>query len=141
MNSLTIKINIFIYVIFFLTVGCAGTVKDNTPKECVKNILNAKIVKEDERNHRFFLVSTKIKAKDILDNQSQLEECFVNTEWQFDWALSVFTDVKYAGYKDEERIMPFHKKNMWAKAYVLEYDQMSKSLIESPALNPRQIMP
>ncbi len=141
LNSLMTKTLISFCLLFTLTSGCAVTEKEGSPKECVNNVLNLKVVRVDERNHRFFLVSKQIKAKDILNNQSPLQKCFLGTEWQSDWSLSVFTDVKYAGYKDEERIAPFHKNNMWAKAYLFEYDKISGSLIESPAFNPRQIMP
>lgn len=141
MNSLIIKAIVGIYLLSVFAVGCAATTKEVSPKECVENTLKAQVVRVDDKNHRFFVVSRQTKASDIKDNLSQLEKCFLNTEFQPDWALSVFTDAKYAGYKDEEKIIPFHKNNMWAKSYVLEYDQASRSLIKNPAFHPQQIMP
>jgi hypothetical protein len=141
LNNLTIRFAITCFLLSILTVGCATTTNEIQSKECVENILKAKVVRVDDKNHRFFVVSNIIKSSDIKDNLIQLEKCFVDTKWQPDWALSVFTDSKYAGYKDEEKIIPFHKQNMWAKAYVFEYDHASRNLIKNPAINPEHIMP
>jgi hypothetical protein len=55
--------------------------------------------------------------------------------------LSLFTDAKYAGYKDEKNIIPYHEDNSWAKAYVAEYDSQANTLISYPAYKPKQILP
>lgn len=141
LNNLTIKLLIGFYLLSVVIVGCASTSTEKFSKSCVENILKAKVVRVDNRNHRFFVVGSKINASDIKNNLSQLEKCFIDTKWKSDWALSVFAETKYAGYKDEEKIIPLHKNNMWAKSYKLEYDQASKSLIKNPAINPEQIMP
>jgi hypothetical protein len=141
LNGLTIKFAAGVYLLSLLAVGCVANAKDVSSRECVENILKAQVVRVDNRNHRFFVVGRQINVIDIKDNLSRLEKCFADTEWQPDWAISVFTDAKYAGYKDEDRIIPFHKDNAWANAYVLEYDRESGSLIQNPAVNPQQVMP
>lgn len=141
LNNLTNKFAITCCLLSIFAIGCAATANETLSKECVENILKAKVVRVDNKNHRFFVVSSIIKTSDIKDNLKQLEKCFIGTKWQPDWALSVFTDSKYAGYKDEEKIIPLHKQNMWAKAYLFEYDHASRNLIKNPAFNPEHIMP
>ena len=142
LHNLTIKVATSLYLLSILATACAAPLSETaSSKECVERVLQAKIIRTDAKNHRFFVVSSKIKPADIKNNIPQLEKCFANTGWRPDWALSVFTDAKYAGYMDEKEIIPFHENNMWAKAYVLEYDQASKSLIKNPAINPQQILP
>ena len=77
----------------------------------------------------------------IASKLDKLKDCFMSSNWHNDWSLSLFTHEKYAGYKDEERIIPYHKDNSWAKAYKAEYDSASNSLISNPALNPQQVLP
>ena len=140
MNSLMSKLIITIYIAAAFTVGCT-TVTNQDSAICVERILNVDIVRIDENNHRFFIANREIKALDIKKKLNQIEKCFVNTPWQADWALSVFTEAKFAGYKDEKNIIPYHKDNRWATAYIVEYDHFTKSLTENPATNPEQLMP
>ncbi|WP_141699283.1 hypothetical protein [Candidatus Thiosymbion oneisti] len=120
--------------------GCAAT-HSSEAADCVENILNVDIVRIDETNHRFFIVGNMIKALDIKNNLVQINRCFVGTPWKDDWALSVFTEAKFAGYKDEEHIIPYHSDNSWAKAYTMEYDRFTKTLTINPATDSTQLMP
>lgn len=141
LNNLTIKFPLSLFLVSMLTTSCAATTSQKSAKQCVEHILKVDVVRVDDINHRLFIVSKKTDVPAIKENITDLEKCFVKSQWQKDWSLSVFTDAKYAGYKDEENIIPHHKNNMWAKAYLLEYGHSNKSLIKEPALNPEQIMP
>nr|WP_319395073.1 hypothetical protein [uncultured Desulfobacter sp.] len=141
MNNLNSKLAIIFCLVSIFTVSCSAGMNGTPSVTCVENILKANVVRVDDINHRFFVVSNTIKASDIKNNLSSLRKCFAGTNWHPDWVLSVFTDSKYAGYKDEETIIPFHKQNMWAKAYIFEYDQANRSLIQNPATKPENIMP
>ena len=141
MNNLNSKSAIIFCFVSIFAVSCSAGMNGAPSIACVEDILKAKVVRADDKNHRFFVVSNTIKASDIKNNLSSLRKCFAGTTWHPDWALSVFTDSKYAGYKDEEAIIPFHKQNMWANAYIFEYDQANKGLIKNPATKPEYIMP
>jgi len=56
-----------------------------------------------------------------------------------DVSLSVFSDKKLAGYKDEPNIIPFHKTDEWSKGYLAEYDAASKTLTLNPVTHPEEI--
>ena len=140
LNSLTSKFIIIMYMAAVFTVGCATT-SNKDLANCVELILDGEIVRIDEKNHRLFIAGRGITALDVKKKLSQIEKCFVNTPWQQDWALSVFTEAEFAGYKDEKNIIPYHQDNRWAKSYILEYDHFTKSLITNPATNPERLMP
>lgn len=118
--------------------ACAVTSPD-TMATCVGYALKAKVVRIDERNHRFFLASKTLKARDIKLNISKVEQCLAYSYWKTDFALSLFTEAKFAGYRDEANIIPWHKGNHWAKAYVAEYNHRSKSLLRNPAMGPEEV--
>jgi len=141
LNNLIIKVAFTTFILSISTTSCAATTNSASTKKCVEKVLGVDVVRVDDRNHRFFIASKKIDASAIKGNIAGLEECFKSTEWQQDWSLSVFTEAKYAGYKDEPNIIQYHKNNLWAKAYLLEYDHANKSLIKNPAVNPKQVLP
>lgn len=140
MISLTSRATITIYIWVILFAGCANTPTNNA-EVCVERTLNVDIVRTDEKNHRFFIADSELKALDIKNKLNQIEKCFINNPWQPDWALSVFSEAKFAGYKDEESIIPYHKDNKWANSYIIEYDHSTKSLIKNPAINPEKLIP
>ncbi|MEN8179212.1 MAG: hypothetical protein ABFS39_11440 [Pseudomonadota bacterium] len=140
MNNSINKILVFIIVVTTSAIGCTTTLNRESVN-CIERILNVEVVRIDEKNHRYFIVSKEIKALDVKNKINIMDKCFSNTPWQRDWALSVFTEAKYAGYKDEQKIIPYHIDNTWAAAYTVEYDHFTKSLIKNPATNPEQLMP
>ena len=58
----------------------------------------------------------------------------MKTDWSGDWSISVFSKVRFAGYKDEENIIPYHKNDQWAKAYLAEFNGAELAVIKYPAL-------
>lgn len=141
LNSLMIKVAFTIFLLSVSTASCAATTSSISTTKCVEKVLGVDVVKVDDRNHRFFIASKIVDASAIKGNITGLEECFKNTEWQQVWSLSVFAEAKYAGYKDEANIIQYHKDNLWAKAYLLEYDHANRSLTKNPAVNPKQFSP
>jgi len=141
LNNLPIKFTVILLILSIFSIGCAKSKSEESAQACVERILHANVVRIDTSNKRFFIASQDITATDIKEKLPQLEECFLSREWNSDWSLSGFTDAKYAGYKDEADIIPYHKDNTWAKAYVFEYDHATNSLVKNPATNPEQILP
>lgn len=140
LNYLIHKIIILIFVFALLTAGCAGSV-NKSMTSCIEASLNVKVVRIDEQNHRLFLAGKGITAEDIRQKLHIIEKCLVSLKWGDEWALSLFTQEKYAGYKDEPRILPYHEGNAWAKAYIFEYDHLTRRLMKNPATHPEQVVP
>jgi hypothetical protein len=109
--------------------------------ECVKNILNSKIVKVDNKNQRLFIVNKNLTPELLSSKLSNIQLCLENSTWNSDWAISVFSEEKCAGYKDEKKIIPFHQNNEWEKAYKIEYLNSSGTIIKNPAISPEEIKP
>jgi hypothetical protein len=138
LNSLTVR---FVIVIFlFIAVGCnAESHSLVEAQKCVENTLGYRVVRIDERNHRFFLSGSAAKAKSIELKIDQLRQCFSSSDWSGVWSLSVFSDEKYAGYKDEKDIVHYHADNSWANAYIAEYSEDTHELVSYPAIDPKVI--
>ena len=131
--------NALIMCCFFST-ACA-TDLSNSKVECVQKILGSIIVKVDNKNERLFVVNKDLTPELLSTKLSSIKSCLKDSAWANDWAISIFTEEKYAGYKDEKNIIPFHKNNEWAKAYKIEYLNSSSTIIKNPALNPKEIKP
>jgi hypothetical protein len=54
--------------------------------------------------------------------------------WKEKWSASVFSDGKYAAYKDEKQVEQFLKDGTWIRNYLVEYDNDSGVLTIYPAL-------
>lgn len=101
---------------------------------CVEQTLSVQVVRTDERNKRLFLVDGELDAEILQGQMQPLGSCFERAGWGKDWALSVYADSKYAGYKDEAHIIAYHENDAWAKAYLMEYGNGTHSLTRMPAL-------
>ncbi|BFM15605.1 hypothetical protein R50073_17880 [Maricurvus nonylphenolicus] len=89
----------------------------------------------DERNSRVFVITSPATFE--LQNQLKTADaCLRNLHWPTDRSITVFSEAKYVGYKDEEHISPLHKDNQWSKAYLAEYFGASDKFIRMPALSP-----
>jgi len=139
LNSLTNRYSVTILFFAVFSISCIAQ-PVNKFSSCVEEELNTNVVRMDERNHRLFLADKTILASDLKDNLYQIARCFDNTTWNKDWALSVFSETKYAGYKDEETIIPYHKDNRWAQSYRFEYDHQTRTLTLNPATKPEKIL-
>ena len=103
-------------------------------------ICSDSLFKIDQEHKRIFVVMKSIKQTELKALVQKLESCFINHEWNNQWSLSVFSNKRIAGYKDEPNIIPFHKKNEWAKGYLAEYSSLTRTLILAPATSPKEII-
>jgi hypothetical protein len=129
-----------IFLSCFLSTACASKLS-NAKVVCVERILDAKVVKLDNKNQRLFVVSEDLTVEHFYTKLKDIKACLNNSAWDSDWAISIFTKEKYAGYKDEKKIIPLHKNNEWAKAYKIEYLNSSGAIIRDPALSPKETKP
>lgn len=120
----------------FLFVGKASA--QTPPQENCKSEDSAKIVRVDDRNERIFVIArddqinTTAKARKLLlPLQASLKQC--RPGWGKEWAISFFSDAKYAGYKSDENMAAFVANGRWAKAYLGEYERQTQRLILNPA--------
>ena len=128
---------------FALAFLFAGRIAAQTPpQESCKSDDSAKIVRIDDRNERIFVIvrvdqiNTTAKAqKVLLTLQGSLRQC--RTDWGKDWAVSFFSDPKYAGYKSDDNMAAFVANGRWAKAYLAEYERLTQRLILNPAEHGR----
>ena len=102
----------------------------------------AKIVRIDDRNERVFVVvkidqiNTTAKARKLLfPLQASLKQCRSN--WGRTWAVSFFSDAKYAGYKSDDNLAALVANGSWARAYLGEYERQTQRLILNPAERER----
>src|SRR5690348_6036707 len=124
---------------FALAFLSAGTVFAQTaPEQSCKSDDSAKIVRIDDRNERIFVVAqegqinTSAKARKILlPVQASLKQCRPN--WGRTWAVSFFSDAKYAGNKSDDNMAALVANGSWAKAYLAEYERQTQRLILNPA--------
>lgn len=142
LNNSTIRL-LFVNVLLLcclLSTACAGDLSD-VKIECIKKTLDTENVKVDNKNQRLFVADKNLTAHIFSSKLNKIKLCLKNSSWDSDWAISVFTEEKYAGYKDDKNIIPFHKNNEWAKAYKIEYLNSSGIIIKNPALSPKEIRP
>jgi hypothetical protein len=57
--------------------------------------------------------------------------------WSKNWSVSVFEEVKYAGYKNDESIRPYWEDGSWHKAYLAEYAHQESLLVRYPMQEER----
>ncbi len=135
MSSSITKYFLIVPLLFFLfTMNACAEELGHDVVNCVEKSLKAKVVRVDEQNKRLFVVHPTLTSEEFNANLAGIKACIGGKAWGDDWAISVFTDQKYAGYKDEKSIIPFHKDNAWAKAYRFEYSNSESKLLKSPAL-------
>ena len=112
------------------------------PQESCKSDDAAKIVRIDDRNERIFVIArveqinTTAKARKLLlPLQSSLKQCRPNCGRT--WAVSFFSEAKYAGYKSDEGVAALVADGSWAKAYLGEYERQTQRLVLNPAERER----
>lgn len=118
-----------------LALGIQGCVNPglNTMSACFEAKTSMKVVRVDEKNHRIFAIPGPPIEEDAIHRLLTSSECFSKSAWAKDWSVSLFAHERYAGYKDEPHIIPYHKNNEWAKAYVGEFDGASNTFTRTPA--------
>ncbi|WP_138548156.1 hypothetical protein [Pseudoalteromonas ruthenica] len=117
---------LFTLTLLFSQVSCAAN-STETVQNCVQQTLGFEVVRTDSLNHRFFVVPNTQFSVDSTSHLA-LDQCFDEMSWQDDWSISVFSNAKYAGYKDEKDIIPLHADNKWTNAYLAEIDSSGVTL-------------
>lgn len=100
------------------------------------------VLKEDAKSKRVFVQSTEERTKDLVYTLLLIEEIdsFISScrpEWIDDYAVSFFTDPKYAGYQDDESVQPFILDGTWEKSYLAEFDKSVTTLTRFP-MDPKR---
>lgn len=137
LNNFRIRIGLVFLLLAPFTSACSASAIPKV-ESCVEKVSGFNVVRVDERNHRLFVTPNILinVSEDIL--LSKLSSCFKRTDWSNDWSVSLFSKDRFAGYKDEENIIPYHRNDQWAKAYLAEYDGAGHTVIKYPAL-PKQL--
>lgn len=133
LNSLISRFFVVAFVLFFSGQGCLKE-NSNDISICFEKESGLTVVRVDENNHRLFAITKPFPENELSKKISNAASCFKTVNWSGDWSISLFADKKYAGYKDEKEIIPYHKDNEWAKSYVGEYDGSSGGYKSFPAL-------
>lgn len=117
-------------------------VAQTAPEQSCKSDDAAKIVRIDDRNERIFVIAridqinTTAKARKLLlPIQAALKQCRPN--WGRTWAVSFFSDPKYAGYKSDDNMAALVASGSWARNYLAEYERLTQRLILNPAQHER----
>jgi hypothetical protein len=117
-------------------------VAQNPPQQTCKSDDSAKIVRIDDRNERIFVIvhidqiDTVAKARKVLLSlQQSLKQC--RPGWGKAWAVSFFSDAKYAGYKSDDNVAAFVANGSWSQAYLAEYERQTQRLVMNPAERER----
>jgi hypothetical protein len=97
-----------------------------------------------DRSERLFVVAGRETVSDLSAMKKLLEQAreYISRcrpGWSSEWSVSVFSEAKYVGYKDEPAIVEFHKDGSWSRAYLAEYDHEKGVLTRYPLL-PEQVV-
>ena len=129
---------LFIFAVVLFSIACTG--KAENAINCAKNAISKdSLVRVDEEQQRFFIQKTQATVDMLRPLITKIQSCLNDHTWQNKWSLSVFSEKKLAGYKDEPNIIPFHKNDEWSKGYLAEYDAASKTLTLNPVTHPTEI--
>lgn len=125
LNSLSRKVFSLASALF---VASCSTLESDASSgiECVKSAFNEEqLVRVHEEQKRLFFVMNPFQREKAVDTINTITECLKHSQWERLWSLSVFSEKRYAGYKDEPEIIQFHKNDMWSKGYIAEYDSQN----------------
>ena len=125
--------------ILFAPLAFSCSANDLSPvRSCVENVSGFEIVRVDDKNHRYFV--TKESKSTLSDKEllAKFSTCFIKTDWSNDWSISLFSEKRFAGYIDEPTIIPLHRGNQWAEAYLAEYNGAKNTATKYPALPKSQ---
>lgn len=137
MSNSTIRHYLILMSLFMTSPACSGAEQVDIVK-CFEAKTQMVVARVDEKNHRIFAIPTIEQQSEemLLNSIRSSAPCFSDSNWSSDWSVSLFTSKKFAGYKDEKHIIPYHQNNEWAKAYIGEYSGSSQSYIRNPAVEP-----
>jgi hypothetical protein len=85
------------------------------------------VVRIDEGNQRVFIqakpgvVRRREELKRLLtDARTFVQKC--RPAWSDRWWVSLFSEAKYAGYKDDKEVLQYVRDGSWSLKYLGEYE-------------------
>jgi hypothetical protein len=131
---------IVLLALYLLLAAYAIATPNKTALECAISVIGEpSIAKVHYEQQRFFIVRNEADVESLKTLIKNIQACLSDHQWSRHWSLSVFSEKRLAGYKDESGIIPFHANNRWAKGYLAEYDSETGMLTLSPVLSPKTI--
>lgn len=139
MSNLMIRfVGIFVISMTLTVCNKAATGEDGV--QCaVSAIGQEKVVRVHNEQKRFFVVDSTIDQTTFAKVVARVDSCLATSDWAEKWSMSVFSDKKLAGYKDEPGIVKYHEGDQWARGYLGEYDSGTGVLTLEPAWSPATI--
>lgn len=95
------------------------------------------LVRIDQPNERLFVQASPEVVSDLRNVRALLRQAKEYVErcqktWSRNWSISIFSEAKYAGYKDEKEIRKYVMDGSWERAYLGEYDNQYGLLVRYP---------
>lgn len=121
--------SLFAGLVLVLLAGCASA-----GETCQ---VPGNVVRVDDRNERLFVVASDSDVANMPTVKKMVREADAYVAackgaWSAKWSVSVFSDKKYAAYKDEDQVAPYLQSGEWATAYLAEYDNSNGQLTRFP---------
>ena len=123
------------WVCYALLFGCGSS---TAAIDC-SEFASERIARIDQSNERIFVVAS---ADDVEDTEkvrlllqsigSYVRAC--QQDWAADWSVSVFSENKMVGYKDEPALREYVMDRSWEKAYLAEFSADTGVLTRYPAV-------
>src|SRR5215510_136767 len=98
------------------------------------------VVRIDERSKRLFVRMDPMLIDNLSAVSARVREggAYVRVckkDWGGDWVISLFSDPRLAGYKDDPALLTFVMDGSWGDSYLGEYDN-EKHLLTIHPLDP-----
>jgi len=95
------------------------------------------VLRMDDGNRRIFIQGDDDSVGDLdvlvarlKSVSAYIERC--RPEWGDGWSASVFTEKKYASYKDDESVRAYVADGSWERSYLAEYSNRKGLLTRYP---------
>ena len=98
-----------------------------------------RIARIDQSNQRIFVTAGADDIEDTSKVRKLLQDlgAYVGAcqeDWTADWSVSVFSENKMVGYKDEPELREYVMDRSWEKAYLAEFSADTGVLTRYPAI-------
>lgn len=128
---------VFIGIVLVSSIGCS-VASTNCDKPG-----DLEISRIDERNERIFVIvdSKSLDVPGFVNKLLENAKRYITSckkEWSNGWSVSIFSDAKYSGYKDDPKLRQYVMDGSWEKAYLAEYDNGDMKLTLYPLLPNRK---
>lgn len=107
--------------------------------DCEKLLEANHVLRVDDAAKRLFVLSgeravtdKESAAKTIRELSSTIEKC--GYHWDREWSVSFFATAESAGYKDDSRVTERVVSGAWARDYLAEFTNSTRTLVQFPAI-------